>query len=70
MTVKKDEPVSPPAAQADGEAAVKATVDALQKATDEAEAKGFWGTEVDHTPRENYTVSGVVAAKPTPETDK
>lgn len=30
--------------------------------------KGFHGHAVDETPRENYTVAGVIAGKPTPET--
>jgi len=30
---------------------------------------GFRGVEVDLTPNENYTVAGVLAGKPTPETD-
>lgn len=41
----------------------------VQKAVDEAEDKGYIGTPVDPTPKENYTVAGVVAGKPTPETD-
>ncbi|MFM9703596.1 hypothetical protein [Streptomyces galilaeus] len=40
-----------------------------QKAVDEAEDKGYIGTPVDPTPKENYTVAGVLAGKPTPETD-
>jgi hypothetical protein len=46
-----------------GEAEVQAKVD-------EAEAQGFLGTAVDETPRENYTLQGVVAGKPTPETSR
>jgi hypothetical protein len=34
------------------------------------EDKGFRGVQVDETPNENYTVKGVTAGKPTPETDK
>lgn len=41
----------------------------LQKQFDEAHAQGFFGSPVDPTPRENYTFSGVLAGKPTPETD-
>jgi hypothetical protein len=41
----------------------------VQKAVDEAEDKGYIGVPVDPTPKENYTVAGVVAGKPTPETD-
>ena len=41
----------------------------VQKAVDEAEDKGYIGVPVDPTPKENYTVAGVLAGKPTPETD-
>lgn len=41
----------------------------VQKAVDTAEDKGFIGVPVDPTPKENYTVAGVLAGKPTPETD-
>jgi hypothetical protein len=49
-------------AEDSGEAEVQAKVD-------EAEAKGYFGQEVDKTPRENYTLEGVIAGAPTPETD-
>ncbi|MET9467786.1 hypothetical protein ABZY44_23885 [Streptomyces sp. NPDC006544] len=42
----------------------------VQAATDKAQAQGFYGVETDPTPNEHYTVAGVVAGKPTPETDK
>ncbi len=38
-------------------------------AVDEANAQGFYGTVQDDTPNENYTVAGVTAGKPTPETE-
>jgi hypothetical protein len=41
----------------------------VQAKVDKETAQGFRGTEVDPTPNENYTVAGVVAGKPTPETD-
>lgn len=41
----------------------------VQKTLDEAEGKGYLGVPVDPTPKENYTVAGVLAGKPTPETD-
>jgi hypothetical protein len=41
----------------------------VQKAVDEAEDKGYLGVEVDPTPNEHYTVAGVLAGKPTPESD-
>jgi hypothetical protein len=50
------------AAEDSGEAEVQAKVD-------EAEAQGYFGQAVDETPRENYTLEGVVAGAPTPETD-
>jgi len=45
-----------------GAAEVQASMDAEQE-------KGYRGTAVDPTPNENYTVAGVIAGKPTPETD-
>lgn len=41
----------------------------VQKKVDEETEQGFRGVEVDPTPNENYTVSGVTSGKPTPETD-
>lgn len=41
----------------------------MQKTFDQEQAQGFRGVEVDSTPNENYTVAGVVAGSPTPETD-
>lgn len=41
----------------------------VQAATDAAEALGYLGEKADPTPNEHYTVAGVVAGKPTPETD-
>lgn len=42
---------------------------AIQKATDEAEEQGYFGTAVDPTPNENYTLKGVTSGAPTPESD-
>ena len=42
----------------------------VQAAVDKAEEQGFLGTAVDETPREAYTVRGVLAGKSTPENDK
>lgn len=42
----------------------------VQEAMNEATAKGFFGTEVDPTPNSAYTLAGVLAGEPTPETDK
>ncbi|MGW3491788.1 hypothetical protein [Streptomyces sp. NPDC001054] len=41
----------------------------VQAAVDAAEDLGYIGTPVDPTPKDHYTVAGVVAGKPTPETD-
>lgn len=41
----------------------------VQKVVDEAEDKGYLGVEVDPTPDAHYTVAGVLAGEPTPETD-
>lgn len=40
----------------------------VQEAMDEEQEQGFRGQKVDPTPNENYTVEGVIAEKPTPET--
>lgn len=44
--------------------------DEVQETVDAEEAQGFRGTKVDPTPNENYSVAGVLAGKPTPETDE
>jgi hypothetical protein len=41
----------------------------VQERFDKETAQGFRGVEVDPTPNENYSVQGVIAGKPTPETD-
>jgi hypothetical protein len=41
----------------------------VQSQLDKEQAQGFRGTEVDQTPNENYSVSGVTSGAPTPETD-
>lgn len=41
----------------------------VQTAVDKAADQGFIGVEVDPTPNEHYSVSGVLAGKPVPETD-
>jgi hypothetical protein len=37
---------------------------------EEGHESGVWGVETDPTPNHNYTVDGVIAAAPTPETDE
>lgn len=44
-------------------------VEEVQKAMDDEQARGYRGADTDPTPNANYTVAGVVAGKPTPETD-
>ena len=41
----------------------------VQDKMDVEQEQGFRGTPVDPTPNENYTVAGVTAGLPTPETD-
>ncbi|MEU7597284.1 hypothetical protein AB0B79_30270 [Streptomyces sp. NPDC039022] len=41
----------------------------VQYAAATAQEQGFYGVETDPTPNEHYTVAGVTAGKPTPETD-
>lgn len=49
------------------EAATENTAHAIQVAVNEEHDKGYAGHTVDETPRENYSVKGVLAGKPTPE---
>lgn len=51
------------------EKATEAAQAEVQKVVDKQVDQGFRGVEVDPTPNENYTVPGVLADKPTPETD-
>ena len=44
--------------------------DEVQAKFDEANEKGYFGEVPDETPNENYTIAGVTAGKPTPETEK
>lgn len=50
--------------------ATEKAAEQVQEAVDRETEQGFRGVEVDPTPNENYTVSGVTAGKPTPETDE
>jgi len=45
--------------------ATELVADKVEKDTE----RGYFGTVTDPTPNENYTVAGVLAGKPTPETD-
>lgn len=69
----KDEPAAEPAksdsAKGDAKAADAGTK-AVEEVLDAEEDQGFRGTKVDPTPNENYTVEGVLAGAPTPETDE
>lgn len=51
-------------------AAKKEAEDRAQETVDEETERGYNGTEVDPTPNENYTLTGVTSGKPTPETDE
>lgn len=43
--------------------------DQVDKLVDQELEQGYRGQKVDPTPNENYTVAGVLAGKPTPETE-
>lgn len=43
--------------------------DQVQASVNKEQEQGFLGFAVDQTPDENYSVAGVIAGKPTPETD-
>lgn len=55
--------------QSDPEGVAEAGNAEVQAKVDDETEKGFRGTVPDPTPNENYTVEGVTAGKPTPETD-
>ena len=57
-----------PANQVADEPGAAALQKAVQKTVDEEQKQGFRGANTDPTPNENYTVKGVLADKPTPET--
>lgn len=49
--------------------ATEAATEEVQSRVDEETERGFRGVEVDPTPNEHYTVAGVGAGLPTPESD-
>lgn len=56
-------------AKKSAEKAVSKATDQVDKAVEEETDKGFRGVQVDPTDDHAYTVEGVVAGEPTPETD-
>lgn len=48
---------------------VSASLAAMQEEADEAKQKGYRGERVDETPFSAYTLRGVLAGEPTPETE-
>lgn len=44
--------------------------DQVQEKVDKETEQGFRGEKVDPTPDSHYSVAGVTAGKPTPETDE
>lgn len=42
----------------------------VEKGINEAAEQGFFGVRPDPTPLDHYTLPGVLAGKPTPETDE
>ncbi len=71
ISTSKSHPENSPEGQKAKDDAVKAdqSTAEVQKQVDEDEARGFRGVEVDPTPNEAYTVTGVTSGQPTPETD-
>jgi hypothetical protein len=68
---KNTEPDAPAVAFSDGvgeDQPTDSVTEEVKEKVDQETEQGFRGTEVDDTPNENYTVSGVLAGKPTPET--
>lgn len=67
MAEPKSKPVEeqPPAKQ---EQLAEDSNQQVQQRIDQEVEQGFRGTAVDQTPSENYTVAGVLAGKPVPET--
>lgn len=57
------------AAKGAAERADAAAADQVAAAMTKEQEQGFAGVEVDPTPNEHYTLAGVTAGKPTPETD-
>lgn len=51
------------------QAAKEVGADQVQASVDEDNDKGFHGVKTDPTPDEHYSVAGVLAGLPTPETD-
>lgn len=71
MGFKDHEENSPEGKQARKDAqASDTTLAEVQKQADKEAEQGFRGVSADPTPNENYTLQGVLAGKPTPETDK
>lgn len=66
---KTDDTTDTTGPSAEDEAMLDATVTAAQEAMDAEHERGYRGVAVDPTPNEHYTVAGVTAGKPTPETD-
>ena len=68
----KDHPENSDEGKAAKTRAERADADVAGQVADavaEEQEQGFVGVEVDPTPNEHYTLAGVTAAKPTPETD-
>jgi hypothetical protein len=68
-TVMADNKDDPKVETKDGQPTVDGAEPQVDKAIHEETAQGFRGTRTDPTPLEHYTVDGVIAGKPTPETD-
>ena len=69
VTTRAPRGVGEPASDTVGDdEGIRAAQEGAQKTVDEETAKGYRGEQADPTPNENYTVAGVTAGAPTPET--
>jgi hypothetical protein len=66
---KKSDTTAAETSSAKGTRSTATTAADIDARVDQENKQGFRGIEVDPTPNENYTLAGVVAGKPTPETD-
>jgi hypothetical protein len=66
----KEQAKAAKAVDADAEGVAEEGNAQVQQQVDAIEEKGYLGYSPDPTPRDHYTVKGVGAGKPTPETDE
>jgi hypothetical protein len=70
MAAAKDKDQEPQIQTAgEAEASVEAGAEQVQEKVDQETAQGFVGVKADPTDNHAYSVAGVLAGEPTPETD-